>query len=62
MLVYKPWRDWMKNEKEHDLKRISKQKEGVGGTPTAVKQRILDSIFKVLNDKKHNSDHGFTRW
>ena len=59
--VYKPWMDWMKKEREEDFKRISTQKEGVAGPPTGVKQRILDYIFKELNVKKSNYEHGFKR-
>ena len=44
--VYKPWLEWMKQEREDDFKKIMTQKEGVNGPPTGVKQQILGYIFR----------------
>ena len=40
--VYKPWLDWMKQERADDYKRIMTPKEGVSGPPTGVKQTLIN--------------------
>ena len=59
--VYKPWLEWMKQERQEDFKKIMTQKEGVNGPPTGVKQQILGYIFRELSIKKTDYDHGYKR-
>ena len=59
--VYKPWMDWMKDERADDFNNITKQKDGVSGPPTGVKQRILGYIFNELGLKQSHYHHGFKR-
>ena len=59
--VYKPWMEWMKDERPDDYKRIMTQKEGVSGPPTGVKMQIIGYIFKELGIRKADYDHGFKR-
>ena len=59
--VYKPWMEWMKDERADDYKRIMTQKEGVSGPPTGVKMQIIGYIFKELGIRKADYDHGFKR-
>ena len=59
--VYKPWMEWMKEEKTEDFKKIMTQKEGVSGPPTGVKQQILSYIFRELGIRKADYDHGYKR-
>ena len=59
--VYKPWLEWMKEEREEDFKKIMTQKEGVNGPPTGVKQQILGYIFRELGIRKADYDHGYKR-
>ena len=44
--VYKPWVEWMKDERAEDFKKIMTPKKGVNGPPTGVKQQILSYIFR----------------
>ena len=59
--VYKPWLEWMKQEREEDFKKMMTQKEGVNGPPTGVKQQILGYIFRELGIRKADYDHGYKR-
>ena len=59
--VYKPWLEWMKNERNEDYKKIMTQKEGVSGPPTGVKLQIINYMFKELGIRKSDYDHGFKR-
>ena len=59
--TYDVWHQWLKENQTEEYKRQTTQKEGVAGPPTGVKQRILDYIFKELNVKKSNYEHGFKR-
>jgi len=59
--VYMEWVEWMKKEKPEEYKRINTQKEGVNGPPTGVKQQILTYIFRELNIRKADYDHGYKR-
>ena len=59
--VYKPWVEWMKDERADDFKKIMTPKEGVNGPPTGVKQQILGYIFRELGIRKADYDHGYKR-
>ena len=59
--VYKPWLEWMKEEKADDYKKIMTPKKGVNGPPTGVKQQILSYIFRELGIRKADYDHGYKR-
>jgi len=59
--VYKPWLDWMKNERADDYKRIMTPKEGVSGPPTGVKQTLINYMFGELGIVKSHYNHGFKR-
>ncbi len=59
--VYKPWLEWMKEEKADDFKKIMTPKKGVNGPPTGVKQQILSYIFRELGIRKADYDHGYKR-
>ena len=59
--VYKPWLDWMKDERADDYKKIMTPKEGVNGPPTGVKQTLISYMFKELGIVKSHYNHGFKR-
>lgn len=59
--IYMEWVEWMKKEKPEEYKRINTQKEGVNGPPTGVKQQIITYIFRELNIRKTDYDHGYKR-
>ena len=59
--VYKPWLDWMKDERADDYKRIMTPKEGVSGPPTGVKQTLINYMFGELGIVKSHYNHGFKR-
>jgi len=59
--VYKPWLEWMKDERADDYKKIMTPKEGVNGPPTGVKQTLISYMFKELGIVKSHYNHGFKR-
>jgi len=59
--IYKPWHKWMKEERTEDFDKMMTQKEGVNGPPTGIKLRILSYIFRELDIKQSEYNHGYKR-
>ena len=59
--VYTVWHQWLKDNRSDEYLAKTKQKEGVSGPKTGVKQIILNMIFNEVGIKISQYQHGFQR-
>jgi len=59
--VYKKWHKWLKDNRSDEYLEKTKQKEGVSGPKTGVKQIIINMMFNELGIKASQYQHGFQR-
>ena len=59
--VYDVWHHWYQEHYPIEYKKMITPKEGVGGPPTGLKQKILYAIFKQLNLNPQDYTHGYKR-
>ena len=59
--VYTKWHQWLKDNRGDEYLEKTKQKEGVSGPKTGVKQIIINMMFNELGIKASQYQHGFQR-
>ena len=59
--TYKIWHDWIKINYPDEYKKTVEGKESVAGPATGVKQKILKLIYKKLDIRASDYEHGYKR-
>ena len=59
--VYEVWHNWIKENKSVEYNKSMTQKEGTNGPVTGAKNRVLSMIFRQLDMKASDYEHGFER-